>query len=276
MTVVSPWSRGGWVNSEVFDHTSVIRFLETWTGVREPNISRWRREICGDLTSCFDFEHRDLSLPVLPDTAALRRQADLLDRQLPTPEPPPEGRQVWPEQEPGTAPARPLPYQPLANFAGGVTLANAGVATVPFAVYSGDAVQQFDLRPGGSKHVPVAVGAYDLWVHGPNGFLRHFADGGRSGAIEATLTLTGSGKHPKIHLRLENSGGDEVIVEITDALRPADSRRCRLGPSGSVMILDPLSQTHGWYDLTVSVPDRAGFVRRFAGRVENGRPGVTG
>ena len=37
MTVVSPWSRGGWVNSEVFDHTSVLRFLEVWTGVREPN-----------------------------------------------------------------------------------------------------------------------------------------------------------------------------------------------------------------------------------------------
>ena len=43
MTVISPWSRGGWVNSQVFDHTSVLRFLEVWTGVREPNISAWRR-----------------------------------------------------------------------------------------------------------------------------------------------------------------------------------------------------------------------------------------
>ncbi|HVX46332.1 MAG TPA: phospholipase C, phosphocholine-specific, partial [Mycobacteriales bacterium] len=126
MTVISPWSRGGWVNSEVFDHTSVIRFLETWTGVREPNISRWRREICGDLTGCFDFERRDVSIPLLPDTAALRRQADLLDPQLPAPAPPAEGRQAMPEQEPGTAPARPLPYQPLANFSGGVAMSNAG------------------------------------------------------------------------------------------------------------------------------------------------------
>jgi phospholipase C len=35
MTVISPWSRGGWVSSEVTDHTSVIRFLELWTGVAE-------------------------------------------------------------------------------------------------------------------------------------------------------------------------------------------------------------------------------------------------
>ncbi|HEY9028219.1 MAG TPA: phospholipase C, phosphocholine-specific, partial [Burkholderiaceae bacterium] len=50
MTVVSPWSRGGHVCSQVFDHTSVIRFLEKRFGVIEPNISPWRRAVCGDLT----------------------------------------------------------------------------------------------------------------------------------------------------------------------------------------------------------------------------------
>jgi phospholipase C len=264
------------VNSEVFDHTSVIRFLEAWTGVREPNISAWRREICGDLTGCFDFERRDLSIPLLPDTAALRRQADLLDPQLPVPAPPAEGRQAMPEQEPGTAPARPLPYQPLANFSGGVAMSNAGVATVQLAVYSADTVRQFDLRPGGSQHFPVPQDVYDVWVHGPNGFLRHFADDGKSGAIEATVSLTGAGRHPKIRLRLENSGSDEVVVEVADALIPANSRRCRIGRSGSVLILDPLTQAQGWYDIAVAVPGQAGFARRFAGRLENGRPGVTG
>src|SRR5262249_10386412 len=43
MYVISPWSKGGWVNSEVFDHTSVVRFIEKRFGVREPNISAWRR-----------------------------------------------------------------------------------------------------------------------------------------------------------------------------------------------------------------------------------------
>ncbi|WP_318515830.1 phosphocholine-specific phospholipase C [Photobacterium leiognathi] len=54
--VVSPWSVGGNINSQVFDHTSILQFLEKVTGVEEPNISEWRRSVCGDLTSCFDFE----------------------------------------------------------------------------------------------------------------------------------------------------------------------------------------------------------------------------
>src|SRR5262249_16961380 len=49
MTIVSPWTVGGFVASELFDHTSVLRFLESWTGVHEPNISAWRRAVCGDL-----------------------------------------------------------------------------------------------------------------------------------------------------------------------------------------------------------------------------------
>ncbi|TSB17484.1 phosphocholine-specific phospholipase C, partial [Streptomyces benahoarensis] len=59
MLVISPWSTGGYVCSEVFDHTSVIRFMERRFGVEEPNISPWRRAICGDLTSAFDFTLQD-------------------------------------------------------------------------------------------------------------------------------------------------------------------------------------------------------------------------
>ena len=55
MYVISPWSKGGWVNSQVFDQTSTIRFIETRFGVKEPNISAWRRAVTGDLSSCFDF-----------------------------------------------------------------------------------------------------------------------------------------------------------------------------------------------------------------------------
>ena len=55
MWVVSPWSRGGWVNSQVFDHTSTLLFLEKRFGVVEPQISAYRRAVCGDLTSAFNF-----------------------------------------------------------------------------------------------------------------------------------------------------------------------------------------------------------------------------
>ena len=50
MLVVSPFSRGGYVCSDTFDHTSQMRFLETRFGVKAPNISAWRRSVTGDLT----------------------------------------------------------------------------------------------------------------------------------------------------------------------------------------------------------------------------------
>jgi phospholipase C len=59
MIIASPWSRGGWVNSQLFDHTSTLMFLEEFVQkkhgktVKEENISAWRRSISGDLTSCF-------------------------------------------------------------------------------------------------------------------------------------------------------------------------------------------------------------------------------
>jgi phospholipase C len=59
MVIASPWSRGGWVNSEVCDHTSSLQFLEhfirqkTGKKITETNISQWRRAICGDMTSNF-------------------------------------------------------------------------------------------------------------------------------------------------------------------------------------------------------------------------------
>jgi phospholipase C len=68
-TVVSPWSRGGKVRSEVFDHTSTLLFLEQRFGVEVPNITDWRRSTCGDLTAALDFTSFDPSVPSLPATA---------------------------------------------------------------------------------------------------------------------------------------------------------------------------------------------------------------
>jgi len=59
LVIASPWSKGGFVNSQVFDHTSSLMFMEKWlakkTGktIKSNNISDWRRNICGDLTSVF-------------------------------------------------------------------------------------------------------------------------------------------------------------------------------------------------------------------------------
>jgi phospholipase C len=66
MLVISPYTRGGFVASDVFDHTSILRFLETRFGAEVPNLSAWRRATVGDLTSAFNFKSPDTSVPNLP------------------------------------------------------------------------------------------------------------------------------------------------------------------------------------------------------------------
>jgi phospholipase C len=102
--VCSPWSRGGWIASEVFDHTSILQFLEKWTGVNCPHISQWRRAVCGDLTSCFDFTSSTSAFPVLPNTALLVSQANA-QKALPAPRSGARGGRAYPiGARAGTAP----------------------------------------------------------------------------------------------------------------------------------------------------------------------------
>jgi phospholipase C len=63
MLICSPWTRGGYVDSNVYDHTSMLQFLAVWTGVKPVNITGWRASVTGDLTTAFDFKHPDFSIP---------------------------------------------------------------------------------------------------------------------------------------------------------------------------------------------------------------------
>jgi phospholipase C len=72
MVVASPSTRGGWINSQIFDHTSTLMFLEHFVQnkhgkkVMEENISAWRRSISGDLTSVFrPYDAKDSGLNFL-------------------------------------------------------------------------------------------------------------------------------------------------------------------------------------------------------------------
>ena len=75
MLIISPFSRGGFVCSDLFDHTSMLRFLETLFGAEVPNLSAWRRATVGDLTSAFNFKSPDQSIPNLPSTLQGDQQA---------------------------------------------------------------------------------------------------------------------------------------------------------------------------------------------------------
>jgi phospholipase C len=100
--IVSPWTVGGYVNSELADHTSQLKFLEHITGVEETNISAWRRRTVGDLTSAFRF-HDFQEPPTLPDTQGAANLAQYEVAQLPAPTVP-LSHQSMPHQEHGHRP----------------------------------------------------------------------------------------------------------------------------------------------------------------------------
>jgi phospholipase C len=106
MLILSPFSRGGFVSSDLFDHTSILRFLETRFGAEVPNLSAWRRAAVGDLTSAFNFAAPDTSIPNLPSTTqaipqVVQQCAANPDGITPYPVPNPQSS---PSQEPGAAP----------------------------------------------------------------------------------------------------------------------------------------------------------------------------
>ena len=117
MLVVSPFSRGGFVSSDVFDHTSQIRFLEERFAIRAPGISAWRRSTVGDLTSTLRMGRANTSPPSLPRTTLYRAsaltvqgctRADVNETALNQPSYPMAAVQAMPSQESGTINQLPL------------------------------------------------------------------------------------------------------------------------------------------------------------------------
>ena len=318
LLLVSPWTRGGWVTSEVSDHTSVIQLLEEWTTALGtpalcPNISAWRRSVCGDLRGAFDFEHPVYGLPDLPFVTA------------PVGEPrsyhPVPASDVMPVQESGRKPARPLPYQPNANLdgftlgAGGAIEANLSFSNngrhvrraSHFAVYNNAAPDvniadypasfpgQYTIGPSDDSDdsVPAAVeigaghgdGVYDLTITGPNRFLRRFT-GDLSGAgaagtaaqVTAAYHASGLSDRPMLALRLTNDGGTALTFTVTQNFYSTEPPRSFHVPGGHSVVheADPVAARDGWYDVTVTVAGDATWSRRYTGHLETGKASVTG
>ncbi|MEV4644824.1 phosphocholine-specific phospholipase C [Saccharopolyspora sp. NPDC049357] len=276
MTVVSPWTVGGHINSETFDHTSVLRLLERWTGVAEPNISQWRRTVCGDLVSVFDFQQAG-SPPALTQPGPVPAPVERWRPEAPQ-------DQQLPMQEQGRRPARALPYQPEVSGTltpqGDLTLrlANRGTASAHFAVYpyTGEFKEPLHVDVRDEHVATVKAGDdYQLAVQGPNRFWFELA-GSRDGrAAGVDVRSVPNGRTRELRLEFRNAGTEDVVLRARAlGYAPDESEDVRV-PAGGVAGLDwPTDQ--GWYDVEVTTAQDPSFRRRVTGRVENGAPGVTG
>lgn len=284
MLVLSPWSRGGWVNSQVFDHTSVLQFLEKRFGVREPNISAWRRAVCGDLTSALNFvDPNHEPLPALQTTTrqaadGLRqRQEKLL--QVPVPL---ASQQLPPHQPRLARPSRALPYRlhvdsqvdPKAKTLS-LSLQNTGGQGAVFHVYDGlhlsDIPRRYTVEAGKALQDswPV-VERYQLWVLGPNGFHRSFS--GQLQQLQPELLVTSSNN--QLQLTLSNPGAHGVSVTVDRCPYTQQGPWTLAVPGGAeVRQVFACESSGGWYDLTLR--SDAGWLRRVAGRLETGAHSIS-
>jgi phospholipase C len=285
MIVISPWTRGGWVNSELFDHTSMIRFLEARFGAGRPdltesNITPWRRAVVGDLTSAFDFATPNARPVELPGTAGYK--PTVLSTQ-PDQVPVPPANPRLPGQERGVRPARAIPYTLFADGAAGaspgsfrIAFASTGRAAGVFQVRSADpatAPRSYTVESGKQAVDDWEFEAgYDLSVHGPNGFFRRFA-GGATGAALAVRAGYDEGDN-ELLLELRNRGTERLSVNLADRYTGRSSTvPVRAGESRTHRI--PLDRGHGWYDVTVTVAGDSQLAYRYAGHLEHGGPSIS-
>lgn len=219
LVIASPWSRGGWVNSEVFDHTSSLQFLEKFLSqkfkkkIEVPEITAWRRTICGDLSSTFrPYNEEKINLPKPVEKEefiegihkAKFKNVPSNYKQLTAEEVAqinknPRLSSLMPEQEKGIRPANSIPYELYADairadknsieivLKSGNSVFKAESAGAPFHVYTSGKFRNESAAP---RSYAVTAGEwlkdswrindfedgnYHLRVYGPNGFFREFS-----------------------------------------------------------------------------------------------------
>jgi phospholipase C len=312
LLIASPWSRGGWVNSQVCDHTSTLMFVEDFVAhkygktVREENISGWRRTVCGDLTSAFRpydpkasalaFLNRDKFVvgiekaryKELPSgfTRLTAEQIKAMNRT-----PLQTGR-----QESGVRPACALPYELYADGwlseggehyeihlgAGNQVFADKA-AGAPFNVYLRDTTNAslvaatYAVKPGDTlvKQFPLTLfGGHSLEVHGPNGFYRSFTGGSSPLEVRTAYERHGKQLTGNVQVHLQNKSTTTVTVTITDNAYHAPTATRTIPHGAETAVVLPLRGSRGWYDFSVQA-NGSRAESRYAGHVETGQAGIS-
>jgi phospholipase C len=234
LVIASPWSRGGAVNSQVFDHTSILQFLEKFLShkagqkVEETNISAWRRTVCGDLTSVFKpYDGEKLTMPpfVVKDDfiesvhrAKFKKDPSgykpLSKAEIGQINRDPFASPLMPKQEKGIRPSSALPYQLYAKGSLSVDKKSFSIqlearkeifgdkaAGSPFTIYGDKVVhpRAYAVIAGDQLTDTWSIEAfqhkrYQLAVHGPNGFFRKFTGSSNDPLVEVGCEYERRGK----------------------------------------------------------------------------------
>lgn len=283
MIIASPWTKGGFVNSEVSDHTSVLQFLEKFIlkkfskDVKVNNISDWRRAVCGDLTSAFNSS--DTKAPKM-DYLDQKDYAKTINAAKSKPVPDLKwyseneiSDRLLDIQERGTKPSNPLPYHFHVNLENGkIRMTNLKEAGVPLLIYDRT---QFDSNNYHFSYAlyakqelshPVNAGKYDKEVFGPNGFFRKFS-GTQASDLEVQLTNTGLKNEAELVFKNKKGNASVVLEDLYEKTKKTVS----LQHSEEKIRLD-LSKNKGWYDIKVTFNDQ---IWHFAGRIETGKISIS-
>jgi phospholipase C len=312
LIVASPWSRGGYVCSQVFDHSSILQLLERMLSqrsgkeIRETNISTWRRTVCGDLTAAFRPFQGDRAALRFPSRDSFFEQVNVAQhkgmplgfRKLGN-----DAERWRPQQEPGVRPSLALPYELAASGAVSADgkqfevalearneIFGKAAAGAPFHVYTpGKYRDQVNLR---TRAYAVAAGqrltdwwelegfekgVYHLRVCGPNGFLRELA--GSAGdprvAIQCEYTGQTGALTGDVELLVASDADLTLTVQVTDHGYKSGDHTIVIEPGDKRFLVMALGQSHQWYDFSVTIAGAEQFLRRFAGRVETGKSGFS-
>ncbi|GAB3015470.1 phosphocholine-specific phospholipase C [Spirosoma pulveris] len=272
LVIVSPWSRGGYVCSEVFDHTSTLQFLENFLShkkgkkIAETNISTWRRTICGDLSSAFrPYNGETIRMPKSVDKEAFiesihkaqfkdvptnyKRLTDEEIQQCNTRQASP----YLPAQEEGIRKSCALPYELYVD--GLVTDKQLSLRLsaknevfgkralgAPFQVYqpkSDDVlIRSYTVAAGDELRDGLPLDdTFDICVQGPNGFFREFKGGAANPAIEVNCAYEKDARkkltgNVVLHLK-NNDSARSLTVQISDNGYQAKPQQIVLAKAGT-------------------------------------------
>lgn len=319
MIIASPWSRGGKVCSQVFDHTSTLQFLEGFLSqksgkdIRETNISKWRRAICGDLTTVFKpyngeevpqlpFLKKDPFIEKIYNAKFKKAPSDysaLSKREIAAVNKDPLSSGLLPKQEPGIKPACAIPYQLYAEgrleqdkkhfritFTASKECFGKKASGSAFNIYFSGKNRSYTVKAGDSlSDVWPIEGSkgknYHFRIHGPNGFYREFKGNKKDPVTVICEYEKSKGLVKKLsgNISLKLTGLDTTrshtvhIIDNAYKNKPLTKRLDANSPERT-LVLD-LTNSHGWYDFSIRVKGFSHFERRYAGHVETGKDSFT-